>query len=57
MDANAPISSNAMQHITNDMKHRYLMDDFLPEICPQTYQRGHDKIDYCLGTSGILHTM
>ena len=57
MDANSTVSDPAMVSFTDALNLHDLMADYLPDIPPRTYQRGHNKIDHIFGTIGVLTAM
>ena len=57
MDANAPIDAKAIEDFMEALNLHDLMEDYLPETPPKTYQRGRHKIDHVMGTIGVLTAM
>jgi hypothetical protein len=54
MDANSKIDDPSMSNFLHDSHLHDIMSEYLPDVPPNTYQRGRHKIDHILGTMGFL---
>lgn len=57
IDANNPINSTAMDNFLDGLNLFDLMNEYLPETPPSTYQYGWNKIDHIVGTMGVSLSM